>query len=351
MNCPLVSVCVPTYNRMELLQETLLTLHAQRFRDFELIVCDDCSSDGTWEFLCSLKWPNLKILRNATNMNLPGTMARLFLNASGRYIGMQHDHDLYEPEFLVKMVELMESHPTAGFGCCAFTRLDELDKRVVPPVSEFYFYSASGIRPGSDLIKVLASRMNTPIPAMGTIFRRETVESAGGYRPDWYLAADEDLYRRVAAISDVAFTMEPLFAMRTRPVERNAILGGWKAIYTLHDFRADTVKRYARGGVLRKSWGLARLRLLRFKLLLVECAAFVSRGQVGQLRDATNLKALPRLPSGGPSLSSVERLLVGLWGLLLIRLYSVARARRGASTNIESGNSSDPLDYLPNDHA
>src|SRR5437667_10354354 len=91
---PLVSVCIPTYNRRHLLERTLQTLRDQTLANFELLICDDCSTDDTFEFLQTLNWPNLRILRNGTNLNLPGTMTRLFQEARGVYIGMQHDHDL-----------------------------------------------------------------------------------------------------------------------------------------------------------------------------------------------------------------------------------------------------------------
>ena len=175
---PLVSVCIPTYNRRALLEETLQSLKNQTFEDYELIVCDDCSTDGTFEFLSSLRWPNLKVLRNSKNLNLAGALTRLFREARGKYIGMQHDHDLYHPNFLERMVELMERHPTAGFGCSAFDTLDKNGRIVQPPESWFEFYPASGLRTGAEMIHVLATQVATPIPAMGTMFRRDVVERA-----------------------------------------------------------------------------------------------------------------------------------------------------------------------------
>lgn len=313
---PLVSVCVPTYNRRVLLEQTLQTISDQSFRDFELIVCDDSSTDGTFEFLSSLSWPNLRILRNESNLNLPATMTRLFSAARGTYIGMQHDHDLYQPDFLEKMVAMMERQPTAGFGCCGFFLLGTKGEVLEAPSSWFDFYPASGLRAGSEVIKALATQVFTPIPAMGTMFRREVVELSGGYRPDWFIASDEDLYRRVAASSDVAFTRERLFMIRTRPPERHTVLGSWKAIYTLHEFRVDTSRRFLNAAKLKKEFYVARLRFLRLRALLRECASLGIRGQIEQLKDATKLDAIPKLPSA-PTLNVFERLVIGSWVLTL----------------------------------
>jgi glycosyltransferase involved in cell wall biosynthesis len=332
---PLVSVCIPTYNRRSLLEKTLETLKNQTLEDFELIVCDDCSTDGTFEFLCSLNWPNLRVLRNSSNLNLPGTMTRLFGEARGEYVGMQHDHDLYYPNFLERMVALMERHPTAGFGCSAFDTFDDEGEVIEPPSSWFYFYPNSELCDGEKLIEVLATRLDTPIPAMGTMFRREVVERAGGYRPDWHIAADEDLYRRVAQISDAAFSRERLFVMRPRPRERYRILGSWQAIYTLHDFRADTTRRYLKAGKLKKQFNIARLSLRRLQSLFGECASLSIRGQYKDLDGATNPDSIPTLPTGRPTLNWLERVAVKMWILFLRTLCWLAgsRVRRLSRTN------------------
>jgi glycosyltransferase involved in cell wall biosynthesis len=323
---PLVSVCIPTYNRRALLEETLQTLKNQTLEDYELIVCDDASADGTFEFLSSLRWPNLKVLRNSKNLNLPGTLTRLFLEANGKYIGMQHDHDLYHPNFLERMVELMERHPTAGFGCSAFDTLDRNGRIVEPPESWFQFYPASGLRKGQEVIRVLATRVATPIPAMGTMFRRDIVELSGGYRPDWYIASDEDLYRRVAAVSDVAFSRERLFVMRPRPMDRQFVFGSWQAIYTLHELRVDTTKRFLKAGIIEKHSNIIRLWILRLRALLKECVSLSVRSQYGELAAATNLLAIPALPGHGPRLSIPEKILVQSW-ISLLKL--VCRATGG----------------------
>lgn len=321
---PLVSVCIPTYNRRDLLEVTLETISKQTLRDFELIVCDDCSTDGTFEFLTSLNWPNLTILRNPTNLNLPETMKRLFLAARGKYVGMQHDHDLYGPKFLERMVDMMERHHTAGFGCCSFDMIDSENRIIEAPLNWFEFYPASGIREGQEVIAALATRVFTPIPAMGTIFRREIVESAGGYRSDWSIASDEDLYRRVASISPVAFSLERLFMIRPRPLDRHSILGSWKSIYTLHEFRVDTTKNYLRASKLRMRFNIVRLRALRLKALLKECASLSLRGQYDQLEAATRLETLPTLPST-PALDLAEKTIIQTWSATLKVICSAFR--------------------------
>jgi hypothetical protein len=217
----------------------------------------------------------------------------------------------------------MERNQTAGFGCCAFDMIDKADI-VDPPLRWFEFYPSSGMLRGEEVITALATRVFTPIPAMGTIFRRAVVERAGGYRSDWSIASDEDLYRRVASISDVAFSQERLFTIRPRPSDRHITLGGWKSIYTLHEFRVDTTRNYLKASGLRKRLNLARLKALRLKALIMECASLSLRGQYDQVDGATRLEGIPRLPAS-PVLGFAEKAIVQLCSSVLKVLCSAFR--------------------------
>lgn len=320
----LLTVCIATYNRRGLLAKTLESLRNQTFKQFQLIVCDDCSTDGTYDYLTSLRWPNLKVIRNERNLNLPGSMTRLFSLARSKYIGMQHDHDLYEPTFLEQMLEVMESHPCAGFGCCAYNLIGLGGDPILNfPLPEYDAFPDDGVLAGKDLISILARRVSTPIAAMSTIFRREIVERAGGYRPDWYIASDEDLYRRVAAISDVVFCGERLLWMRWRPEDRKTLFGSWNQIYTLHEFRADTTRNFLREPWWRKKLNLIRLRMVRGKSLWGEATSLWLHGEQAQLSKAFNLCDIAPLPTGNRFLNAGEAAALRLYIWLLSAMEPV----------------------------
>lgn len=310
---PLISVCIATYNRKELLAQTLWHIQKQTLSDFEVIVCDDASTDGTYEFLQSLRWPNLHVLRNESNRNHCGTYTRLFSEARGKYIGMQHDHDLYEPKFLESMVALMERHPTAGFACSAYHVFDGSRLILNPSIVESDLFPESELVAGSSILKILASQPSTPIAAMGTVFRRSVVEAVGGYRPDWYIASDEDLYSRVATVSDFAFCHQRLFIMRTRPDDRKPVLGSWRSLYTLHEFRSDLEERLIPGSWLFKAFRLFRLRVLRDLALIKESVHLWIHGDELRLADALNFHLFPTLPLGNDFLNPLEKWGFRLW--------------------------------------
>ena len=302
---PFVSVIVPTFNRRALLEKTLESLRAQEYRNYEVLVCDDCSSDGTYDFLLDLQkqWPGLKVFRNEKNLNFNGTLQRLFSLASGEFIGMQHDHDVYKADFLGSMVKLLTDYPSAGFGSAAYDLIDTQERLTTDPdIAEFRVFR-NGFLDGGEFLTILATRRYTPVAAMSTVFRRSAFEKAGGYQTDWYLASDEDLYRRMAGVGDIAFCPNRIFAMRLRPNERQKILGSWKSIYTLFLFRMSVADQLERGAFS------AKLKQYRFKwsALIAEGLSLWLRGEAGQLSEATRQAGILRLPTSRTPLGNLER--------------------------------------------
>lgn len=312
---PLVSVVIPTYDRRKELEITLNSLRAQTYPNYEVLVCDDCSPDNTFSFLQDLEkeWPRLKVFRNEKNLNFNGTLKRLFSLATGEFIGMQHDHDIYKPEFLARMVALLQAQLTAGFACAAYDLLDEdgwLTEH--PPLPECAIF-ADGLLPGGRLIKTLAYERYTPIAAMSILFRRRLVEQAGGYQTDWYLASDEDLYRRIATIADAAFCPDSVFVMRLRPRQRQRILGSWRSIYTLFLFRLSAAESLNERTGGSRSWAKCRQYYFKWKALFEESMSLWLRGETEQIKLATNTAALPPLPTKHAPLNGLERAILVLW--------------------------------------
>jgi hypothetical protein len=204
-----------------------------------------------------------------------------------------------------------------------------------PDLGEIRLFPPSGLLPGKELIRALATGAHTPIPAMGTVFRREAVERAGGYRPDWGIASDEDLYRRVAAVSDVAFLRERLFSVRARPEDRMPVFGGWEAIYTLYEYRRDTTEGYFREMPLFRAANKARLAARLWKTLLRESLVLWSRGEKGRLAEALHSGTARR---GDRAPLPVSRALFGSWLGLLSWTAGIGKAlgsARGKRTGRE----------------
>ncbi|HEX9827185.1 MAG TPA: glycosyltransferase family 2 protein [Flavobacteriaceae bacterium] len=111
-----VSVILPIYNGAKTLSNTLDSLVAQTYSDFEVIACIDGSADDSEPILgqYALKFKKLTILKNSINRGLGPTMNRLLHHAKGDYMAIAEQDDYYYPERLQLQVELLDNDQSIG---------------------------------------------------------------------------------------------------------------------------------------------------------------------------------------------------------------------------------------------
>lgn len=126
---PLLSICVPTYNRRDLLERNV-RFHLEQFGalgiPFEIVVADDCSTDGTADFLAGLAGePRLRAYRRARNSGFLDNYAFVMRRAAGRYAIFLGDDDLLIPERVVSYIGRMEADPAVGMLQAPWLMMDE----------------------------------------------------------------------------------------------------------------------------------------------------------------------------------------------------------------------------------
>ena len=112
-----VSVCIPTYNRSHYLQYAINSVFNQSFNDYELIICDDASSDDTAEVVSQYQDSRIRYIQHPQNIGRSQNMRSGFTAATGEYFIKFDDDDAITPEFLAKTVEILDSCPEADFVC------------------------------------------------------------------------------------------------------------------------------------------------------------------------------------------------------------------------------------------
>jgi GT2 family glycosyltransferase len=110
---PRVTAVVLTYNGRELLEQMLPTLLAQRYEDFEVVVVDDGSHDGTVAHLRE-HWPQVRVLANPANVGVAASLNRGVLAARGEYVALLNNDIELEPGWLAALVQALEAHPRAA---------------------------------------------------------------------------------------------------------------------------------------------------------------------------------------------------------------------------------------------
>lgn len=121
---PRVSVCVPVYNGESFLGDALDSLLAQTCRDYELIICDNASTDSTADICAgyAARDPRIRYFRNETNMGANPNFNRLARMANAPYFKLANADDLCHPDLLARCVEILDRQPDVIL-CYARTRL------------------------------------------------------------------------------------------------------------------------------------------------------------------------------------------------------------------------------------
>ncbi|NLH83129.1 MAG: glycosyltransferase [Phyllobacteriaceae bacterium] len=120
---PTASIVVPAYNAAATIAETLWSLLAQTFGDFEVIVVDDGSSDRTAEIVESFEDPRIRLVRQA-NRGLAGAHNTGIAASRGEFVGFCDADDLWMPEKLERHVEHLRCSPDVGISFAGSAMID-----------------------------------------------------------------------------------------------------------------------------------------------------------------------------------------------------------------------------------
>ena len=117
MPMPLLSICVPSYNGAESMPALVESLLRSERADFEIVVCDDCSGDGTWPLLQSIaaRDARLRIARNESNLGMDRNFARTVELARGTYVWFCGQDDMIEAAGLSAVLEYLDANERTDF--------------------------------------------------------------------------------------------------------------------------------------------------------------------------------------------------------------------------------------------
>lgn len=124
-SAPLVSVIIPTYNRLHYLKDALYSAVHQTYRNIEIIVSDNASPDNPQSLVDSFNDPRIQFYRQAENVGMFANVQQAFLRARGKYIASLLDDDQWEPDFLERLVPLLEEHPRVAIAFCDHSIMGE----------------------------------------------------------------------------------------------------------------------------------------------------------------------------------------------------------------------------------
>lgn len=129
MNNGLVSIIMPSYNTAGFIKETVESVLAQSYSDWELIIVDDCSTDNTDEIVGQYLSDNrIRYIKNDKNSGAAVSRNRALREAKGKWIAFLDSDDLWEPEKLEKQIDFMSEN---GYHF-SYTNYVEIDEKSCP---------------------------------------------------------------------------------------------------------------------------------------------------------------------------------------------------------------------------
>lgn len=200
---PQVSVIIPAYNAMAFLPQTLDSVLAQTFADFEVWVVNDGSTDPTAEWVSNLTDRRVRLI-NQANQGCAIARNTGLLAAHGQYVAFLDADDLWEPTKLEKQVQLLDSRPAVGLVYTGISTIDETGR----PTGKIELPTVEGA------VWDTVVEANPIMCGSTPLIRRECFESAGRFDQSLRSAEDWDLWIRIAQTYEFGVIKAPLVYYR-----------------------------------------------------------------------------------------------------------------------------------------
>jgi glycosyltransferase involved in cell wall biosynthesis len=208
---PKVSVCIPTYNRPHYLTYAVNSVLQQTYSDFELIICDDGSTDNTPEIVSQFNDSRLRYLRHPQNIGRSKNMRSGFENSQGIYFIKFDDDDGLTPEFLAKTVPILEQNRDVDFVCTNHWVIAPNNQRIESATKENCArWGKDKLQEGviSDLLVQTFQYQSLQVGS--TLFRRCCLEEVDYMRPEADGCEDFDLLVRLAMAGKIGYFLPEL---------------------------------------------------------------------------------------------------------------------------------------------
>lgn len=201
---PRVSVVVPAYDALPFLPETLASVLAQSYRDIEVLVVDNGSTDGTAEHVQQVEDPRVRLLRLPQNRGISGGCNAGLAEATGEYVAPMEADDLWHVDKLARLVAVLDADPEAVLAYSFVELIDAEGRRsgniVGRPVE-------------GDVREELLEDVLVPCGS-SPVMRRAPLVAAGGWDETFRSSPDWELYVRLAPAGTFRVVPEPLVGYR-----------------------------------------------------------------------------------------------------------------------------------------
>ena len=202
---PLFSVIIPLYTKAPYVGKTIESVLGQTLGNYELIIIDNGSTDGSSEIVAGFTDPRIRTIRLDKNVGVSNARNNGVAIATATYITFLDADDWWEPTFLEEMARLIERHPDAGVYGTGYYIVKNGKKKVAPIGVE------DGFSEGDvNYCSVYAKTLCMPLTSITVSIPRAVFDEMEGFKPHLKLGEDFDLWIRIALKRKVVFLNKPL---------------------------------------------------------------------------------------------------------------------------------------------
>lgn len=196
-----VTIGLPIYNAKPYLEMALRSIFAQTYQDWELVIVDDGSTDGSLDLVCGIRDSRVTVHADGINRGLSSRLNQIIELAGGEYLARMDADDIMHPERLARQVEMLDRRPDLDLVDCAMCSIDECNR-------------PSGVRGLDGFAPTPRNVLKHVVVHHAAIVARTQWCLRNKYRNDFVRAEDHELWCRTAASSKFGRVTENLYFVR-----------------------------------------------------------------------------------------------------------------------------------------
>jgi glycosyltransferase involved in cell wall biosynthesis len=207
----LISVIIPTYNRKSMICDAIDSVLSQTYQQFEIIIVDDGSTDGTSELVKLQYKDKVHIIRRNEASNAGVARNLGVLSARGEFLSFLDSDDIWFPNKLAEQMEVMlkdEDIALVGGSCC-YMDIDGKPSSIAPSIA-----------PDNVTYEELCIKIRLPGSGSNNLIRKKCFEHIGGFDSELIRAEDKDLWIRLSKFYQVGFTKSVTACIRLHDTAR-----------------------------------------------------------------------------------------------------------------------------------
>lgn len=212
----LITICIPVYNSAEYLEKALYSIINQSYKNLEIIISDNASTDNSWELIKKFQKDDsrIKISKNFKNIGYSANCNKMIKAATGRLIAIYHSDDIYHKDIVKESFEILNSNKELSGIFTLYRKIDNEDNiglKAYYPLKKEGEVSRVSLDEYIDSILITGG---SPFCCPTSMIRKEVYQKLNGYDENLKFIEDQDMWARILLTGELAIINKSLIYYR-----------------------------------------------------------------------------------------------------------------------------------------